>query len=89
MAIYEINRPKFNWETKEKLVELENFKTDVMILFDGSYHQMENNEQMSIMLNWLGKQVTQIIKSQGITPRTSQKIYDALEKNFRPESMIQ
>ena len=35
---------------------------------------------MSIMLNWLGRQATQIIKSQGITPGTPKEIYDALEK---------
>ena len=63
--------PKFNWDAKETLVELESFKTDVTILFD---------------LNWLCRQATQIIKSQGITPRTHKEIYDALENFFRPES---
>ena len=61
MANYQINRPKFNCNTKENLVELENFKTDVTILFDGLYHKMENYEKMSIVLNWLGRQATQII----------------------------
>ena len=41
---------------------------------------MENNEKMSIVLNWLGRQATQIIKSQGVTPKTPKEIYDALEK---------
>ena len=81
MANYQINRPKFNWDTKEKLSKFENFKTDAAILFDGPYHKMENNEKMSIVLNWLGRQTTQIIKSQGITLRTPQEIYDALEKS--------
>ena len=86
MANYQINRPQFNWDTKEILVELENFKTDAIILFDGPYHKMENNETMSIVLNWLGRQAIQLIKSQDITPSTPQKIYDTLEKNFRPKS---
>ena len=73
MANYQINRPKFNWDAKEKLVELENFKTDTTIIFDGPYHKMENNETTSIVLNWLGKQATQIIKSQGITPKHLRK----------------
>ena len=47
---------------------------------------MENNEKMSIVLNWLGRQATQIMNSHGITPRTPKEIYDALEKIFKPES---
>ena len=93
MANYQINGPKFKWDTKEKLNELESFKTDVTILLMACtglwyvlYHKMENNEKKSIVLNWLGRQATQTIKSQGITPRTPKEIYDALEKNFRPES---
>ena len=41
---------------------------------------------MSIVLNWFGRQGTQIIKSQGITAGTPKEIYDALENLFRPES---
>ena len=36
--------------------------------------------------NCLGKQATQIIKSQGIAPTKPKDVYDALEKNFGPES---
>ena len=57
------------------------------ILCDGPYHKMENNEKMSIVLNWLGRQVTQIIKSQSITPQTPKEIYYALEKIFSPKSI--
>ena len=83
MANYQIKRPKFNWDTKEKLVELENFKTDVTIILMVHTIKMENNEKTSIVLNWLGRQAPQIIKSQGITPRTPKEIY---EKTLRPES---
>ena len=86
MANYQINGPKFNWDVKEKLVELASFKIDLTILFEGLYHKMENNEKMSIVLYWLGRQATQIIISQGITPRTPKEIYDALETIFRPKS---
>ena len=90
MANYQINRPKFNWDAKEKLVELENFKINMTILSDGPYHKMENNEKkMSNVLNWLGRQATQVIKSQGITPKTSEEIYDTLEKFSDPNLMIE
>ena len=47
---------------------------------------MENNGKISIVLNWLGRQPTMIIKSQGITSRTPKKIYDTLGRIFRPKS---
>ena len=45
MANYHINKPKFNWDSKRKLVKLENFKSDTTILFDGPYQKMEDNEK--------------------------------------------
>ena len=55
MADYHINKPKFNWDYKEKLVNLKNFKTDVNIMFDGPYKKMEKDERPSLVLNWLGR----------------------------------
>ena len=62
MAYNHINKPKFNLDSKEKLVQLENFKTDATILLDGPYQKLEDNEKVSLVLNWLGRQATQIIK---------------------------
>ena len=50
---------------------------------------MENNDKMSIVLNWLGRQATKIIKSQGIIPRRPQEICDVLEKFSGPNLIIQ
>ena len=41
IANYHINKPKFNWDSKEKLVKLENFKTDVTIHSNGLYQKLE------------------------------------------------
>ena len=68
MTNYHINKPKFNWDCKERLVELEKFKTNVNILFDGPYKKMEKDERASLVLNWLDTQATMIIKSHNITP---------------------
>ena len=86
MANYHNYMPKFKWDSKEKLVKLENFKTDATILFDGPYQKMEDNEIASLVLNWLGRQATQIIKSQGIVPSKPKDMHDALEKKLRQES---
>ena len=43
-------------------------------------------KKMCTVLNWLGRQATQAIKSQGITTKTPKEFYDALEKIFRPKS---
>ena len=50
---------------------------------------MENHANMSIVLNWLDRQATHFIKSQGVTPRTFKEIYDALEKNLDLNPMTQ
>ena len=55
MANYHINKPKCNWDFKEKLVKLENIKTDATILFDRPYQKLEDNEKASLVLNWLGR----------------------------------
>ena len=41
---------------------------------------------MSIVLNWLGRQTMQIIKSQSITPRRPKETYDVLQKISRLQS---
>ena len=86
MANYNINKPKFNWDCQERLVELENFKTDINILFDGPYKKMEKDERASLVLNWLDRQTTMIIQSQGITPLEPKDIFDALTSVFCPKS---
>ena len=86
MANYHINKPKFNWNCKDRLIELENFKTNVNILFNGPYKKMEKDERASLVLNWLGRQATIIIKSQGITPSVPKDIFDALSSVSHPKS---
>ena len=86
MANYNVNQRKFNWDSKEKLVELENFKTDATILFDGPYPKLEDNEKVSLVLNWLGRQATQIIKSKGIAPTKPKDVY-TLNSTYNKKNM--
>ena len=86
MENYQINKPGFNRECKERLVELENFKANANILFDGPYKKMEKDESASLVLNWLGRKATMIIKSQGITPSEPKDMFDALTSVFYPKS---
>ena len=86
MTNYHINKPKFKWDSKEKLGKLDNFKTDATVAFDNPYQKLEQNERVSHVLNWLGREATQMIKSQGIASTKPKDVYDALEKIFRPET---
>ena len=47
---------------------------------------MEKDEKASLVLIWLGRQATVIIKSQGITPSEPKDIFDPLTSVFHPES---
>ena len=49
MANYHINKPKFSWDSKEKLIELENLKSDATILFGGPYQKLEDNENLNFI----------------------------------------
>ena len=86
MADCDINKPKFNWDCKVRLVEPENFKTNVNILFNQPYKKMGKDERASLFLNWLCRQATMIINSQGFTPSEPKDIFDGLTRVFCPES---
>ena len=84
MAKYHINKPNLIGTVRK--VDSENFKTNENNLFDGTYKKMEKDERASLVLNWLGRQTTMIIKSQGITSSELKNIFDALTSVFCPES---
>ena len=45
-----------------------------------------NKQQAGLIINWLGREATQIITSVEADTGTPDNVFDALEKVFRPES---
>ena len=41
----QFNKPRFNWEAKDRLSELEQFKQECSVLFDGPLSEMKDQQK--------------------------------------------
>ena len=82
----QFSRPVFDWDAKDKLTELSQFKADCNILFTGLLCDLKDKQRAGLLINWLGRQATQIIASVETSTDTPEDVFEALEKVFRPES---
>ena len=83
----QFSRPVFDWESKDKLTELSQFKADCEILFTGPLCDLKEKQRAGLLINWLGRQATQIIASSTDNNVDSpEAVFETLEKVFRPES---
>ena len=82
----QFSRPVFDWDSKDKLTELGQFKADFHILFSGPLCDLKEKQRAGLLINWLGRQATQILASTEVTIDSPEEVFEALEKVFRPES---
>ena len=83
----QFSRPVFDWESQDKLTELGQFKADCEILFSGPLCDLKDKQRAGLLINWLGRQAIQIIASSSdIRTDSPEKVFEALERVFRPES---
>ena len=78
--------PRFDWEACDKLTEIEQFKADCKILFEGPLSDLKDKQRAGLIINWLGREATQILTSVEADTGTTDQVFDALEKVFRPEN---
>ena len=50
------NKPRFNWEAKDCLSELEQFKQEYSVLFQGPLSEMKDAQKARLVVNWIGRQ---------------------------------
>ena len=55
MGGLQLSKPIFDWELHDKLTELEQFKADWGILFDGPLNYLKDKQWAGLIVNWLGK----------------------------------
>ena len=79
-------KPRFDCEAHDKLTEIEQFKVDCKILFEGPLSDLRDKQWAGLIINWLGREATQILTSVEADTGTAGEVFDALEKVFRPES---
>ena len=82
----QFNKPKFNWEAKYHLSELEQFKQECSVLFQGPLSEMKDAQKAGLIVNWIGCQCIMTLHSMVIALDRPKTVFDNLEKIFRPES---
>ena len=78
-------KPTFDWDAKDKLTELEQFKADCHILFNGSLCDLKDKQHAGLLVNWLGREATQILTSNDVEIDSPKEVFESLERVFRPE----
>ena len=82
----QFNKPRFNWEAKDHLSELEQFKQECSVLFHGPLSEMKDAQKAGLVVNWIGRQCVMTLHSMGIELDRPKTVFDSLEKIFHPES---
>ena len=82
----QFNKPRFNWEAKDRLSELEQFKQECSVLFQGPLSEMKDAQKAGLVVNWISRQCVMTLHSMGIVLDRPKTVFDSLEKIFHPES---
>ena len=82
----QFNKPKFDWEVKDHLSKLEQFKQECSVLFQGPLSEMKDAQKAGLIVNWIGRQCIMTLHSMGVELDRPKTVFDSLEKIFRPES---
>ena len=56
-------KPKFNWHAIDKLLELDHFKAECEVLFNGPLDESPPNRQAGLVVNWLGSEAGLTLRS--------------------------
>ena len=82
----QLSKPIFDWESWDKLTELDQFKADCRIIFDGPLCDLKERQRAGLLVNWLGREATQLLASVEVEIGTPDEEFQALEKVIRPDS---
>ena len=77
--LMQFNKPRFNWEAKDRLSGLEQFKQDGSVLFDGPLSEMKDQQKSGLIINWIGRQCTMTLHSIGTTLDKPSTVFKTLE----------
>ena len=75
-----------NGEAHDKLTEIKQFKADCKIIIDGPLCDLNDKQLAGLIVNWLGREATQILTSVEADVNSTDEVFEALERVFRPES---
>ena len=84
MAGLNYYKPKFNWDAIDKLSELDRFKAECEVLFNGPLDESPPNRQAGLVVNWLGSEAGLTLRSLNLNYNAPKTIFTALLEVFRP-----
>ena len=61
----QFNKPRFDWEAKDRLSKLEQFKQECSVLFQGPLSEMKDAQKAGLIVNWIGRQCIMTLHSMG------------------------
>ena len=79
MSELQLVKPRFDCDAYDKFTEIK-FKVDCKILFEGPLSDLKDKQRASLVVNWLGREATQILTSVDAEVSTTDEVYEALEK---------
>ena len=83
MAGLNYYKPIFNWDALDKLSELDRFKSECEVLFNGPLDESSPNRQAGLVVKWLGSEAGLTLCSLNLTYDKPDTIFDALRDVFR------
>ena len=86
MSGMQFNKPRFDWEAKDRLSELEQFKQEYNVLFQGPLSEMKDPQKAGLIVNWISRQCTMTLHSMSVNLDKPDTVFETLENIFRPES---
>ena len=84
MADLNYYKPKFNWNAIDKLSELDCFKAECEVLFNGPLDESPPNRQAGLVVDWLGSKAGLTLRSLNLMHDEPNTIFGALRDVFRP-----
>ena len=61
----------------------EHFREDCKVLFEGPLADMKDKPWAGLIINWLGRDAAQVLKSMVVKANNLEEVYETLEKVFR------
>ena len=84
MAGLNYYKPKFNWDAIDRLSELDRFKAECEVLFNGPLDESPPKRQAGLVVNWLGSEAGLTLRSLNLEYDRPETIFTALHEVFRP-----
>ena len=83
MAKLNYYKPNFNWDALDKLSELDRFKSECQVLFNGPLDESPPNRKAGLVVNWLGIEAGVTLCSLNLMYDEPDTIFNALREVFR------